>query len=239
MKNLLEVKSARRVRVTGNVFENNPAKSQAGFALVITPRNQNGTAPWSVTSDIAIVGNRFINVGSGFNIMGRDSRPTLMTQRILIRDNIVGVSGLDGADGRAFQFVAGGSDYTVTHNTIINTALPPACFVSDIVAAGLLPKINNFVFTNNLSTFTSYGFFGSGVSEGTRTLSTYFTNWTFSRNVLIGKAAGNYPAGNFFPANLAGVDFVNYAGGNYALAANSPYKNAGTDGMAVGDTDLP
>jgi Right handed beta helix region len=239
MKNLLEFKSAQRVLVTGNVFQNNPAKSQAGFALVITPRNQNGTAPWSVTRDIAIVGNKLINVGSGINIAGHDTRPTLMTQRILLRDNVLGITGLYHADGRAFQFVSGGSDYTVTHNTIINSALPPATLVSDLAMAAYTPKINNFVFTNNLSTFTSYGFFGSGVSEGTRTLSTYFTNWTFSRNVLVGKAAGNYPAGNFFPANLAAVAFVNYAGGNYALAANSPYRNAGTDGMAVGDTDLP
>jgi hypothetical protein len=239
MKNLLEFKSARRVLVTGNVFENNPAKSQPGFALLITPANQNGTAPWTVTSDIAIVGNRFINVGSGLDIAGRTPSPTLMTQRILIRDNIVGVTGLDGADGRAFQFTNGGSDYTVTHNTVINTALPPAHLVSDLAMVQSAWKINNFVFTNNLSTFTSYGFFGSGIGDGTRVLNTFFTNWTFSRNVLVGKAAGNYPAGNFFPANVAAVDFVNYAGGNYALAANSPYKNAGTDGMAVGDTDLP
>src|SRR5262249_25550087 len=48
MKNLLEFKAARRVLVTGNTFENNPAKSQAGFALLITPRNA-GTSPWTVT----------------------------------------------------------------------------------------------------------------------------------------------------------------------------------------------
>ena len=235
MKNLLEFKSARRVLVTGNTFENNPAKSQNGFALLITPRNQNGTASWTVTSDIAIVDNSFINVGSGFNVAGRDDlHPSLVTERILIRDNIVGVTGLDGADGRAFQFINGGSDYTVTHNTIINTALPPAHLVSDVAMAQSAVKINNFVFTNNLSTLTSYGFFGSVVGDGTRALNTYFSNWTFSRNVLVGRPAGSYPAGNFFPANVAAVDFVNYAGGNYALAANSPYKNAGTDGTDIG-----
>ena len=235
MKNLLEFKAARRVIVTGNTFENNPAKGQNGFAVLITPRNQNGTAPWTVTSDIAIVDNRLINVGSGFNILGRDNlQPSLLTERILIRDNIVGVTGLGGADGRAFQFINGGSDYTVTHNTIINTALPPAVLVSDVAMAQSAVKVNNFVFTNNLSTLTSYGFFGSAVGEGTRALNTYFSNWTFSRNVLVGRPGGSYPAGNFFPANVAAVDFVNYAGGNYALAANSPYNNAGTDGTDIG-----
>jgi hypothetical protein len=95
-------------------------------------------------------------------------------------------------------------------------------------------KVNNFVFTNNLSTLTSYGFFGSGVGEGTRALNTYFTNWTFSRNVLVGRPAETYPGGNFFPANLAAVRFLDYAAGNYALAANSPYINAGTDGTDIG-----
>jgi hypothetical protein len=231
VKNLLEFKAARRVLVTGNTFENSPAKSQNGFALVITPA---GNAPWTVTSDIAIVDNRFINVGSGFNIEGLEGSHTLMTERILVRDNIVGVTGLHGADGRAFQFISGGSDYTINHNTIINTALPPAFCCSMLAVAQSAAKINNFVFTNNLATRTAYGFFGSGSSEGKLALNAYFSNWTFSRNVLVGRPAGNYPAGNFFPADVTAVRFANYAGGNYALAANSPYEHAATDGAAVG-----
>jgi hypothetical protein len=239
VKNLLEFKAARRVLVTGNTFENNPAKSQTGFAVQITPRNS-GSSPWTVTSDIAIVDNRFINVGSGLNILGHDNNyPTLLTERILIRDNIVGVTGLNGADGRAFQFAGGGSDYTVTHNTVINTALPPTTLASMVGIAQSTPKINNFVFTNNLATLTHYGFFGSGVGQGTRALNANFTNWTFSKNVLVGVPAGYYPAGNFFPATLAAVGFVNYTGGNYALAASSPYSNAGTDGTNIGAYDPP
>jgi hypothetical protein len=204
------------------------------WALQIKPTNQGGTAPWSVTSDIAIVGNRFINVGSGFYIVGRDYiHPSQLTERVLIRDNIVGVSGLYDY-GSAFYFTHGGSDYTVNHNTIIHNAASPN---SDVALAAYAPKINNFVFTNNLSTHTMYGFVGNGVGEGTPALNTYFTNWTFSRNVFVGVRAGAYPAGNFFPANVAAVGFVNYAGGNYALAENSPYENAGTDGTDIGAKD--
>ena len=238
MKSLLEFKAARRVLVTGNTFENNPAKSQNGFALLITPRNQGGKAPWSVTSDIAIVDNRFINVGSGLNIMGHDyTYPSQLTQRLLVRDNILGITGLNGANGWAFMFIDGGSDYTITHNTIIDTAVAPA--TPDVAAANSAPKISNFVFTNNLSTHTAYGFFGASVGEGTRALNTYFTNWTFSRNVIVGRPVAYYPAGNFFPATVAAVDFVNYAGGNYTLAASSPYNNAGTDGLDIGATVSP
>ena len=167
--------------------------------------------------------------------MGRDPyAPSLLTERILVRDNIVGVTGLNGADGRAFQFIGGGGDYTFDHNTIINTASAPGSPYSDVALAESAPKVSNFVFTNNLSTHTAYGFFGSGVGEGTAALNANFSGWTFSRNVLIGRAAGAYPAGNFFPADVTTVRFVNYAGGNYALGANSPHEHAATDGTAVG-----
>jgi hypothetical protein len=241
VKNLLELKAAQRVLVSGNTFQNNPLAGQSGFAILVTPRNQNGTAPWSVTSDIAITGNTLINVGSGFNILGRDNyKPSLVTERILIRDNVVGVTGLNGADGRAFEFVNGGSDYTIDHNTIINSALPPGSPVSDLaMAQSMAPKVNNFVFTNNLSTRTAYGFFGTGVGEGTRALDNNFTNWTFSRNVIVDAPAGSYPTGNFFPTGVAAVRFTDLAGGNYTLAADSPYKNAGTDGTDIGANLAP
>jgi hypothetical protein len=236
IKNLLEFKSAKRVLVTGNVFQNNPLSAQQGFAILVTPRN-GGKAPWSVTSDIEITGNTLINVGSGFNIAGMTTPPTLMTERILIRNNIVGVSGLNGASGRAFQFVAGGGDYTVDHNTIINSSSSPTSTVG--FAESKRGKINNLVFTNNLGTRTAWGFFGTGVGEGTRPLDTYFTNWTFSKNVLVDRPAGVYPAGNYFPADVTAVHFANYAGGNYTLAADSPYKNAGTDGTDIGANGTP
>jgi hypothetical protein len=232
VKNLLEFKSARRVLVTGNTFENNPAKSQQGFAIVITPRNQAGTAPWSATTDIALVRNTLINVGSGFNLLGHDALPTQLTERILIRDNVVGVTGLNGADGRAFQFLAGGSDYTIDHNTIIYPATPP--LNSDLSMAQSTPKVSNFVFTNNLSTHSHWGFAGSDVGVGTPALDANFANWTFSRNVMIQAPAGAYPSGNFFPSGVAAVRFTNFGAGNYGLAADSPYKGAGTDGTDIG-----
>ena len=241
MKNLLEFKAAQRVVVTGNTFENNPAAAQSGFAIVITPRNQGGTAPWSVTSDIAITSNTLINVGSGFDVLGRDNnQPSLLTERILIRDNLVGITGLNGADGRGFDLLGGGNDYTIDHNTLINSMAPPGFSSSDLaMAQSPASKVSNFVFTNNLSTRTHWGFFGSGLGEGSPALNGNFTSWTFSRNVIVDGPAASYPAGNFFPTSVAAVRFANYAGGNYTLAADSPYKNAGTDGTDIGANGAP
>src|SRR5207244_12594164 len=56
----------------------------------------------------------------------------------------------------------------------------------------------------------------------------------YHRNVHPGANALVYPADNFFPATLADVGFVDLAGGNYRLAASSPYKGAGTDGKDIG-----
>jgi hypothetical protein len=240
MKNLLEFKAARRAVVSGNTFENNPSAAQQGFAILITPRNQNGNATWSVVSDIAFTGNTIINTGSGINILGRDgTHPSQLTERILIRDNLMGVTALNGADGRGFQFLNGGNDYTVDHNTVVNSPVVPT---SDLVMAQTLPsasKVNNFVFTNNLSTQTHWGVFGAGVGEGTPALNNNFINWTFSKNVIVGAPAGAYPPGNFFPSAMTAVRFANYAGGNYTLAADSPYKNAATDGTDIGANGLP
>jgi len=237
IKNLLEFKAGQRVLVTGNTFQNNPLSAQNGFAILITPRN-NGNAPWAVTSDIEFNANTLINVGSGFNVAGLDNHhTTLMTERVVIRNNIVNPSGLNGASGRAFQFIAGGGDYTVDHNTVISTAADGSSTVG--FAESNRGKISNFVFTNNLATATAHGFFGSGAGEGTRPLDTYFTNWTFSKNVLVDRPAGMYPPGNFFPAGVAAVRFANYAGGRYTLAVDSPYKNAGTDGTDIGANGAP
>jgi hypothetical protein len=96
------------------------------------------------------------------------------------------------------------------------------------------PKVSDFAFTNNLSTQTAYGFFGSGMGEGTAPLNGNFSNWTFLKNTIVGAKASIYPAGNFFPTSLAAVQFANYLGGDYSLAAGSPYKSAGTDGLDIG-----
>jgi Right handed beta helix region len=234
MKNLLEFKAALRVVASGNTFVNNPAGGQNGFAILITPRNQSGGAPWTATDDIAITGNTLINAGSGFNLMGADwPNKSQTTTRILISDNLIGITGLNGASGYAFEVTGGGSNYTIDHNTIINTAVSGPTDVMMAANPVKWPTVN-FVFTNNLASPTKYGFYGNNVGTGTRALKANFTNWVFEKNVLVGQPASLYPAGNFFPSTIAAVKFVNYAAGEYALAAGSPYKSAGTDGADIG-----
>ncbi|NOT47876.1 MAG: hypothetical protein HOP17_09040 [Acidobacteria bacterium] len=228
VKNLLEFKNARRVIVEGNRFENNWAAAQQGLSLLITPRNQDNTAPWSATQDITISRNIFINLGQGFNISGDDDLfPSQRTGRIAIRDNLINVTGLSGSAGRLFQIIRGPADVSIEHNTGFVT--------TSVLFAENNPRSDQFTFLNNLTTYGMFGVAGTGTGPGTATLNAYFSNWSFLKNVLIGGgSAASYPAGNFFPADLGSVGFVDQPGGNYRLSAASPYKNAGTDGRDIG-----
>src|SRR4029079_19590158 len=57
VKNLIEVKNAQRMVIDSNLIENNWAAAQAGYAFMLTPRNQNGKAPWSVVQQITVTNN--------------------------------------------------------------------------------------------------------------------------------------------------------------------------------------
>lgn len=229
VKNLLEFKNAQRVLVEGNRFENCWPNAQSGFALLLTPRNQNGGAPWSVVQDITIRLNTFTNIAQGINISGYDA-PNISqrTSRILIQNNVLNVNSLGiGGDGRLFQVLNGSTDVIFDHNTGF-------CTNAYMVSDGS-PKTDFFVFQNNLVSHATYGFIGSGTGSANTTLAAYFNpNWLVTKNAAIGGSATGYPSGNYFPANANVVGFVNFAGGDYRLISSSPYKGIGTDGKDLG-----
>jgi hypothetical protein len=229
VKNLFELKNARRVLVDGNVFEHNWLAGQNGFAILFTVRNQNGTAPWSVVEDVTFTNNIVRHVASAVNILGTDDlQPSQQTRRILIKNNLFDdVNSTNwGGSGRLFQVLDGAADITIDHNTAFHTG--------DVIGAFGSPD-TGFTYRNNLSPHNQYGVAGDNhFGDPMGTLSTYFPGAVFVRNVLQGGNASKYPADNFFPATMADVQFVDLAGGNYRLQATSPYHNAGTDGYDVG-----
>ena len=96
VKNLLELKNARRVLVNGNTFERIWAAGQGGFAIVLTPRNQDGRAPWSTVEDVTFTNNVVRQAAAGINILGTDNTyPSQRTNRVLIRNNLF--YDIDGA----------------------------------------------------------------------------------------------------------------------------------------------
>ena len=246
VKNLLEFKNGRRVLVEGNIFENCWASAQSGFAVQITPRNDNGTSPWEAVQDITIRLNKFINVGQGIAMLGKDNGgaggTTLVLDRVLIENNLILVQDIASEDHRIFQVLnsaafsgAGPNNLTVRHNTglilSVGSGSPGATAVSEMLGV----KADLLDFRDNLFSAGSagYGFLGSGTASGTPTLTAYYTNYTMTNNAFI-QGVGSYPANNFFPSNNAAVGFVNFAGGNYALASTSSLHNAASDGTDIG-----
>ena len=118
---------------------------------------------------------------------------------------------------------------TIRHNTgLILVSGGTTAFSENIRAS------DQFDFRDNLLSRGEYGFKGIGSEEGTPTLITYYTNYTFSNNAIIGARSGRYPPGNFFPSSNALVGFVNFAGGNYRLKSTSPLHNSASDGTDIG-----
>ena len=116
---------------------------------------------------------------------------------------------------------------TIEHNT--------AFYEENILFADGIAH-TGFIYRNNITPrpTAGFGFFGDGTPEGVPTLTVYFPLAVFQRNVLAGADEAIYPAENFFASSLDAVGFVDRTGGDYRLAATSPYKNMATDGTDIG-----
>jgi hypothetical protein len=228
VKNLLELKNAQRVVIDGNVMENHWVQAQPGYAVLFTPRNQDGTAPWTVVQDVQFTNNVVRHVSSGINILGSDDiHSSQLTSRIVIRNNLFeDVSGTRYGGAGRFMLITGGADVTVDHNTVIQDGWT-ALYSGERQTTG-------FTFTNNLIPDYSWAVMGVNMSPGNGTIAAYFPGSIFLGGIFAGSAPWRYPAGNYFPTSLSEVGFTDISGGDYRLAPTSPYKGGGTDGSDVG-----
>ena len=233
VKNLFELKNARRVLVRGNILEYVWAAGQTGFAVQLTPRNQDGGNPWATVEDVEFSSNVFRHAGAVFNISGRDdTRPSGQLARLLIRDNLAYDihSGTWGGNGSFAQIGGEPRDITIDHNTILHTGNILTFYGG---------AIYGFSYTNNLAKHNAYGIFGSGKSIGLGSLTFYTPGGVVTRNVFASDTsrASLYPPGNFFPTvSQFYAGFVNSSTRDYHLVPSSPYIDAGTDGADLGCT---
>ena len=235
VKNLLELKNARRVVVDGNIFENNWTDGQAGRSIVFTPRpSDSGLA--AVIEDVQFTNNIVRNVGSGMLLLGADEAPAptdTRLRRVRVANNLF--ENIDGprfgSNGAFLTVINGTEDVTVEHNTAIQTG--------NIIIADYAPN-SRFLYRDNISHHNDYGIIGSGHGIGNDSIAYYFPNGVINTNVMAreGNAPGNvasiYPPGNYFPVSLNAVGFIDLSNGDYRLAATSPYKGAGTGGTDPG-----
>jgi Putative Ig domain len=260
VKNLIEFKNAQRVLIEGNVFENAwGGFSQAGFAILLTPKNQTlggaNVCPICQVTDVTIRYSTISHVGGGLQIANglsdNGGRP-LAGERYSVHDLTADDIDPTKYDGYGtFAQVSMGPGAPVLQSVTIShvTAFQPNVLLNLGDDTTMNPAMRNFVFTNNLvnagtaPTQTTGGgtancaFYSAPLTS----LAACFTAYTFSHNAIIATPANfspsKYPAGNYFPASATAVDFVNYNngnGGDYHLQSASRYKNAGTDGLDLG-----
>lgn len=225
--NMFELKNSRRVLIQGNRIENY-LNGIHGWAAILRCSAVNNGNPWVRCEDITVKENYFKNIYAGVDIMGRDDEGGVNpAQRILIKDNLFE----NITPSRGMMVLGGGTGWsnniTFDHNTILVQDYSYGCLWVDNGSTA------DFTWTNNICTKGGIAASGLGVAD-------IFTNLlpgsTFTKNVMQGASSSGYPVGNYFPATVSGIGFVNYQtnDGNYRLSASSPYKNAGTDGKDLG-----
>lgn len=244
VKNLFELKHARRVLVRRNIMEYNWSGAQPGFAIVLTPRNTGGRNPWVAIEDVEFSSNVIRSASSVFNILGHDDvARSGQLARLLIKNNLAYDihAGRWGGTGTFAQIGGEPRDVTIDHNTVLHTGHIVLFYSGRYINSSGVPvtggPVQGFVFTNNLAKHNAYGIFGSGKSSGTVSLTYYAPGAVVRRNVLATDQsfASRYPPDNFFPtvANFT-AGFLNPAARDYRLVTSSPYIDAGTDGLDIG-----
>jgi hypothetical protein len=189
VKNLLELKAAKRVVIRNNTFERSWTDAQTGYVVSLKSVNQNGTAPWSATEDVLFEGNTIRDVENGINIQGfAADQPGGRTTGIVIRGNDVTTTGI------AVQITGGPGAITIDRTTFVNG-------YTFLQLAG--NQIENLTVTNVLANHNAYGVKGDGTGIGLPSLTKFATALTWANNVLLGGAGKPYPPTTYF--DLASV----------------------------------
>jgi hypothetical protein len=228
LKCSLELKNARRVNISGNLFEN----TFDDLAIRLTVRNQDGTAPWSTIEDVVFENNVIRNSGGGINLLGTDDAyKSQIMKRVKIANNLfLNIdSAKYGGDGR-FILIAGGEDITVSNNTVFHNG-------NMITAHGDPTK--NFVFRDNILSYNNYGYNGDEVGVGQGVLGKYLPGALFSGNLIVnGRNIAPediyVPPHNYLVQNFQKVGFVNFNANQLRLSPTSDYRGKGFNGKDAG-----
>ena len=247
VKNLLELKNARDVVIDGNTFEHNWADDQNGFAILFTPRNQDGASPWSVVENVLFSNNVVRHVLSGINILGWDNiHPSGQAKNIRILNNVFwDVGGAQWGQGspQAYGYGQGGwflqlldatAGVVVEHNAVLATNGMLNVGAASPAGAHTGERHTGFVFRHNI---VRHGTLGSGPAASVtdyEALTAHFAGAIAVGNLLIGGPDVAYPGGNVRVAAESDVGFVDWPAGDLRLASTSPYRGAAADGHDAG-----
>jgi hypothetical protein len=232
VKNLFELKSARRVVVRNNLFENNWTDAQNGYAILFTVRNDEGQSPWSVVEDVLFERNIVRNTENGINVLGYDSyQPSGRTTGVTVRHNLIITTGT------FLQVGAEVGTLTLDHNTVDQGGTFAMLYSGDVWTAGSPARraaafaVESLTITNTLGYHREYGVIGDGAGIGTPALSGQTRSYTWTHNVLAGEGSQTYPSVTWRPSE---PEHKAQFAPDYSLVSGSKYRGAGKDGQDVG-----
>jgi hypothetical protein len=241
VKNLFELKHAKRLLIEGNVFENNWADGQSGVAIVLKSTNQGGTNPWAQTADVTF---RYNIVRNSPQAVAIAAAPDVYTAamiavpaaRLKLEQNLFeNIGTYNGStNGNMIVLMNNLSDVTIVHNTM-NFNYSDGLLLT-LEAWG---TARNIVVNDNVATQGRYyQIFHTGARVGTESMNTFAgSSWAFNRNVVVGinqEYVSYHPQSSFYPLSMAPTGFSTAANGDYRLSPSSPYKGRATDGTDPG-----
>lgn len=198
IKNLLELKNAHDVLIEGNTLENHWAAAQSGYAILFTPRNQEGRAPWARVENVRFIDNLVRHVSAGFNITGTDDERESGPGRgiTIARNRFEDVNGATwGGPGDFVQLGNGPADIRIENNVVDHSGR-----ILSVYGGPRGSTVEGFVFRNNVIRHNRYGVIGADASPGRGTFEMYLPGAVFEGNVIAGGEPALYPRGNRFVA---------------------------------------
>jgi hypothetical protein len=257
VKNLFELKNGQRVLLEGNVLENTwGGFTQAGFAILLTAKNQNNQCPNCKVTDVTIRYDRIAHCGSGFQIatgLSDAGGASSGTERVSIHDVI-----FDDIGGQTYGGFGAFAQITSTQPALRDlsfnhvTAFPSrTLFILGAKVEG--GRMTNFTFTNNLVGVGETDIFPPGGGPKncsfqparqtpSGVLKSCFDSYNFSHNLIVG-SKGGWPKDNSYPTDHATAGVAGFSEGRYRLCSEksdadckkpSPALRAGTDGRDLG-----
>ena len=193
IKNIFELKNARRLLIDGNVFENSWAASQIGFAIVI--KSSTASAVPTVkqgTTDLTFINNRINNANLGLNIQARDCSYGCLVYpvaRVIIQNNLLtGIGTSNGVVGQGWlnPTYSGPNNILIRNNTFVSNT--PGKGLSMYLSGGAQSDWDAIRWRRNVFAGQSTYAIGADCAQATHMAALDCVigagKWTFAENVV-------------------------------------------------------
>lgn len=261
VKNLFELKFARRVLLTGFVMDGNWTDSQR-TAVKLKTTNQAGQGiPWAEVIDVTVWNGIIQNSPEAFGIIGQSEDPltTVGSQRhdifnILIKPLDVAPWTGTAASGSYFNLVGPFNGLVIEHvtgfmsfNTLTGSpsnAINLTLGTAGSVPAGTALTIQNLVFKNNISGRLPsalrfvLGVRSVGNYQGTNALNYVAPGYVWANNLITGLINGSSDVASSYPQGNGNKYTTTGTSGGTTYARSAILFTTDTDNNVYGDWTL-